>query len=416
MREKPGLLFISHRLPFPPDKGERIRGWNLLRHLAASYDIHLGCLTDEPAAPSSLEALRSVCADVAVVAMNRRWQKLHALRRLRPGRPLMPDYYHRPGLQRWVEEVLARRRIDVVYIYSAAMAPYAPAGDLPDDRHPARRRTRILDMQDIDSEKWTSYAAGAAWPMRLVWAREGRTLLEFERAAARNCDATLFVTEREARRFIELAPESAAGIDWLEHGVDAEAFTPGREFPNPYAQLEHIGPDIVFTGNMDYWPNADAASWFACEIMPELRRHRPGLRFHAVGANPARETLRLARLPGVHVTGRVPDVRPYLAHAALAVAPLRIARGIQNKVLEAMAMARPAVVSSGALEGLHAEAGHHLLVADGAAETVRCVREVLDGKHPGLGPAGRALVEARYSWQSAIARLDRILERNSDAR
>ena len=272
----------------------------------------------------------------------------------------------------------------------------------------------VLDMQDIDSEKWTSYAARAAWPMRLVWAREGRTLLAFERAAAHACDSTLLVTEKEARHFMELAPESAARTDWLEHGVDTETFAPGS-FANPYAGLPGAGPDIVFTGNMDYWPNADAAIWFAREIMPALRRRWPEVRFHVVGANPGAEVLRLARLAGVQVTGRVADVRPYLAHAALAVAPLRIARGIQNKVLEAMAMARPVVATSGAFEGIRATAGRELLVADGVEATVRRVLEVLDGQHAGLGPAARARIEAGYSWRAGLARLDRILARVTTA-
>ena len=432
MSGKPGLLFISHRLLFPPDKGERIRGWGLLRHLAGTYDIHLGCLSEEPATPRSLEALGSVCAEVAVFGMNRRWQKARALLRLRPGRALMLDYYYRAELQRWVNKIQTQKNISVIYIYSTAMAPYvlhqsrgaAPGphqGPRPLDplkswgqgghrplAGPGQSPGLILDMQDIDSEKWTTYAARTPWPMRAVWAREGRTLLAYERAAAQACDSTLLVTEKEARHFMQLAPESAAKIDWLEHGVDAETFAPGP-FPDPYAGLPGSGPDIVFTGNMDYWPNADAATWFAAEAMPALRQRWPELRFHVVGANPGPDVLRLAALAGVHVTGRVPDVRPYLAHAALAVAPLRIARGIQNKVLEAMAMARPVVASPGAFEGISAEPGLEVLVADGVEETVRLVLEVLDGRHAGLGAAARARIEARYSWRSGLARLDRIL-------
>jgi sugar transferase (PEP-CTERM/EpsH1 system associated) len=289
--------------------------------------------------------------------------------------------------------------MDVLYIYSAAMAPYLL-------HHPG---LRVLDAQDIDSEKWTSYAAQARWPMRLVWAREGRTLLAFERLAASACDSTLFVTEAEARHFMTLAPESAGKIDWLENGVDLAKFDPDHDHDNPYAALPDQGPHLVFTGNMDYWPNADAVIWFAEQAMPALRQRHPGLCFHVVGANPGSRVLRLATLPGVYVTGRVPDVRPYLAHAAVAVAPLRIARGIQNKVLESMAMARPVVASPQAFVGIDAVAGRDLLVAEGAEDTVRCVLEVLDGTHPALASAGRARVEARYGWPAQLARLDGLL-------
>lgn len=400
MSGRPSVLFISHRMPYPPDKGERIRAWALLRHLSKRFDIHLGCLTDAAVEPCQPEALRQCCVDVGVFGMGRRRQVLHALTRLRPGRPMMPDYYHRPALQRWVDGVLARRRVDVVYVCSAAMLPYVLA-------HPGP--VRVLDMQDVNSEKWAAYAAGKRGPMRLVWAREGRTLLDFERAAARTCDRTLLVTAAEAQRFRELAPESAARIDWLEHGVDIDTFSPGRSYADPYAGLAGAGPDIVFTGTMDYWPNEDAVMWFAREAMPGLRRRWPELRLHVVGAGPGARVRRLARLGGVHVTGRVADVRPYLAHAALAVAPLRIARGIQNKVLEAMAMGRPVVASPGAFEGIRAEPGRDLLVADGVAETVLRVLEVLDGRHEGLGAAARTLIETRYSWQSVVARLDQFL-------
>jgi len=167
---------------------------------------------------------------------------------------------------------------------------------------------------------------------------------------------------------------------------------------------------LVFTGTMDYWPNVDAVGWFVRDILPELRRDWPALRFWIVGANPAPDVLRLARMPGVHVTGRVPDPRLYLAHAAVAVAPLRIARGIQNKVLEAMAMARPVVASPQAFEGVRAAAGRDLLVADGADETVRRVREVLLGQHPGLGRAARMAVERDHAWAATLAPLDQLIE------
>ncbi len=390
------LLFVSHRFPYPLNKGEKIRAYHLLRHLAPEWRIRLGCLVEDPDDLAHLPVLREICAEVAAFRIDKRVQKLRALARARPGRPLMLDYYRHPGLGRWVAERLPGA--DVAYIYSAAMAPYVL--DLP----PSRAR-RLLDMQDIDSEKWTRYAADAAWPMRAVWAREGRTLLAYERRAAAACDATFFVTQAEARRFAELAPEVADRLDHVECGVDLGFFSPDHVFPSPYP-----GPArrAVFIGNMDYWPNADAAAWFATEILPRIA---PRPEFWIVGANPGPETRRLAELPGVHVTGRVADVRPYLAHADVSVSPLRIARGIQNKVLEAMAAGRPVVASPGAFEGIRAQPGRDLLVADGAAAIAEIVGAVLSGAHPGLGAAGRAAVEAGYAWPAVLGRLDALLGR-----
>lgn len=313
------LVFIAHRIPYPPDKGEKIRGLNLLKHLARDYRIHLGCLTESPDDRGHLETLREWCATVAGFPIDKRRQKLTALLRARPGRPLMLDYYRHRGLQRWVTETMARTPMDITYIYSVAMMPYVEG---------VRRAGMILDAQDIDSEKWTTYAETAAFPMRHVWAREGRTLLAYERRAAMACDATLFVSPQEAARFEQLAPETAGRVHAVENGVDLERFSPAAKWNTPFTTP---GPHLVFTGNMDYWPNADAATWFATEIMPLLRAARPGLAFHIVGANPGPAVQRLTGLPGVHVTGRVADVRPYVAHAAVCVAPLRIARGIQNK-------------------------------------------------------------------------------------
>ena len=391
------LLFISHRIPFPPDKGEKIRGWNLLNHLSRSFRVHLGCIIDDPADWRHMPAVQAVCASAEGFGIDKRRQKLRALARVRPGRPLMLDYYGSPALQRWVDRTMAAERMDVVYVYSTAMAPYV-------ERH--RQPGTVLDMQDIDSEKWGTYADEAGFPMRHVWRREGRTLLAYERRAALAADLTLLVTEAEVRRFAELAPESRDKVTWLEQGVDLRTFDPALPFDNPYGTP---GPHVVFTGNMDYWPNADAATFFARDVMPSLRER--GAQFHVVGANPGAEVLALAGQADVHVTGRVPDVRPYVAHADVSVAPLRIARGVQNKVLEAMALGRPTVISPGAAAGVRAEAGREVLVAGTAAEFAAAVGEVLDGKHPGLGAAARGAAVERYSWEATLARLDTLLAR-----
>jgi len=392
------LIFISHRIPFPPDKGEKIRGYNLITHLAKTYRVHLGCLIDDPADAQHVAYLRTICTEVAAFHIDKRRQKLKALARLRPGRPLMLDYYFHPALQHWVNTTTSQTPMDVVYIFCTAMAPYAlhiPCA------------AKILDMQDIDSEKWADFARSSRWPARAIWQREARTLLAYERLAAAQCDMTFLVTEEETRRFAELAPETAGKLTWIQMGVDVDRFSPDLSFDSPF---EGEGPHLVFTGNMDYWPNADAVIWFATETLPLLRARRPGTQFHIVGANPGAEVTRLATQPGVHVTGRVADVRPYVAHADVSVAPLRMARGVQNKVLEAMALGRPVVASPQAFEGVRAIAGRDLLVADGADATATAILEVVDGLHPGLGSAARALIEQTYTWHATLARLDACLD------
>ncbi|MBW6397528.1 TIGR03087 family PEP-CTERM/XrtA system glycosyltransferase [Roseomonas sp. HJA6] len=391
------LLFLSHRFPYPPNRGEKIRAFNLIRHLSKTWQVHLGCLSDDPADRAHEETLRQYCTDLAVFPIDKRRQKLRALLHVRPGRPLMLDYYRHEGLQRWVDAAIARVEMDILYVYSTAMMPYVERVVHPDT---------ILDMVDVDSEKWRDYARRSSWPMRSVWAREGRTLLAYERSAAAASRQTLLVSEPEVSRFLELAPECGGRVTWIENGVDLDTFSPAQHFETPFPTP---GPHIVFTGNMDYRPNADAVVWFATDILPTVQQRHPTAQFHIVGAGPGPEVQALARRPGVEVTGRVPDVRPYVAHAAAVVAPLRIARGIQNKVIEGMAMGRPVIASSEAAAGVRARPGRDLLTGGDAATIARLVIEVLSGEHPDLGAAGRRAVEAAYAWAGTLARFDRVL-------
>ena len=243
--------------------------------------------------------------------------------------------------------------------------------------------------------------------MRLVWAREARTLLGYERRVAAACQWTFFGSQPEADRFAELAPEVAGRVVAVENGVDLRRFSPDDVYHSPFPDA---APRAVFTGTMDYWPNADAVIWFANDVLPKLRARVPGLTFWIVGANPAPGVRALAAMPGVFVTGRVADVRPYVAHASVVVCPLRIARGIQNKVLEGMAMGRPVIASPAAFEGVRAQPGTDLLVADGAEAFVACICEVLDGGHPGLGMAARMAMERGYAWNAVLGKLDGLLQ------
>ena len=395
------LLFLSHRIPYPPDKGEKIRAFHILRHLARRHRIHLGCLIDEPEDWRHVSALRELCADLACFPLHRRWRRLAALTKMRPGRALTLDYFHHHRLARWVDDKVAGGVRDV-FVYSSAMAPYVMGRRVMG--RPGGRR--VLDMVDIDSEKFRAYAEASSWPGRWIHAREARTLLALERAAAADFDQTLLVSAAECAHFAALAPEIGGRVAALANGVDLARFAPDLGLPNPYPGAL---PAIVFTGTMDYRPNEDAVVWFAEEVLPALRAvAADGMApdFYIVGARPGRKLRQLARRPGVVVTGRVADTRPYLAHAALVVAPLRIARGIQNKVLEAMAMARPVLATPAAFEGITATPGRDLLVAEDVPAMIRAARAVLAGRYPGLGHAARAAMLRGYAWDETLAPLD----------
>lgn len=390
----PELLFLSHRVPYPPDKGEKIRAWHLLAHLAKRYRVHLGCLVDDARDRPHLAELGRICSRVGGFEVRASVQKARALVGMRPGKPLTADVFFHPELARWVAESIAAAPIDAVVVFSSGMVPYA-------DR--CRAPIRVLDMVDVDSEKWREYAGNSRWPLRALYEREADTLLALERRAALQFDATLFVSEAEARRFAALAPECEHKIGWVENGVDLDLYSPAHRFERPFPGGT---TNLVFTGTMDYWPNADAVSWFARQVMPLLPE---GIHFHIVGAKPTRAVQRLAATPNVHVTGRVPDVRPYVAHADAVVAPLRVARGVQNKVLEAMAMGRPVVATPQAFEGLRAAPEQELLVRATEAEFARGLTDILAGRYPGLGSAARSAVERNYAWPQQLQQLDSVI-------
>ena len=266
----------------------------------------------------------------------------------------------------------------------------------------------VLDFVDVDSAKWAEYAKRQSWPSSFVYRREGNRLLSFERAAARRSAASVFVTEPEAELFERLAPECRGRLHVIEMGVNTDYFAPHAERVSPFIAGE---VPIVFTGAMDYWPNIDAVTWFTIEVVPQILRVRPDARFYIVGMNPAPAVVSLGSRPGVVVTGAVPDVRPYLQHAAAVVAPLRVARGMQSKVLEAMAMARPVVISPAASTGVRGAIGHDFEVAESPAEFARKVLAVLEpGAESEMGRRARARIVADYSWERNLAQFDRLLD------
>jgi sugar transferase (PEP-CTERM/EpsH1 system associated) len=397
------LLYLTHRIPYPPNKGDKIRSYHLLKHLAERYHVHLGTFVDDPDDWQYADKVKQLCSDSFIADLNPRLARVRSLGALFANRSLSVDYYRHAGLQAWVDQVAKRHDIRRVLVFSSPMAQYAM------DLHNARR---VIDFVDIDSDKWRQYAEKKPWPMSLLYAHEAKQLLRYEQHVAQAFDASLFVSQPEADLFKRLAPVSQLKTGFFSNGVDTEYFCPDPALENPYAS---DGAVMVFTGAMDYWPNVDAVQWFAKDIFPAIRQAHPNAQFYIVGSRPSAEVQALAALPGVQVTGTVPDVRPYLAHAQLAVAPLRIARGIQNKVLEAMAMAKPVIVSPQALEGIAAVPGQEIMLAAEAPQFAEAAIKFLQHPEPQLGARARDKVIAQYGWASNLSRVNTLLEPAIDA-
>ncbi|MGC3961851.1 MAG: TIGR03087 family PEP-CTERM/XrtA system glycosyltransferase [Rhodocyclaceae bacterium] len=395
---KPALLYLVHRIPFPPNKGDKVRSCNLLRHLARNYRVYLGTFVDDDDDWQHVGALQAWCEEVEVVGLSPRAARLRSLSGLLNGQALSLPYYRSARLQAWVNRIMAEHDIHRVVVFSSSMAQYAPQTD---------GVRCVVDFVDVDSAKWSRYADDHRGAMAWLYRREGRRLAAYEEATARRAQASVLVSEAEADLLRALAPDVGARIHGVSNGVDAEFFSPAHQLPNPYQPGTCA---VVFTGAMDYWPNIDAVQWFASEVWPRLRAQREDLSFYIVGMNPAASVKALDGRDSIVVTGRVADVRPYVAHAAVAVAPLRLARGIQNKVLEAMAMARPVVVSPQAAIGIDAREGEEWLLASDASGWLRQIERVLEGRAPGIGQRARERVLASYSWEANLARFDALIE------
>jgi sugar transferase (PEP-CTERM/EpsH1 system associated) len=400
------LLFLAHRIPYPPNKGDKIRSFHLLQSLARRYTVHVGAFIDDARDWTHVEHVKTMCGETCFVALNAARAKLRSLAGFVTGEPLTLRYYRSARLARWVDGLLGSRNIERALVFSSAMAQYV-------ERIPPGGIRRVLDFVDMDSDKWRQYSERNRGLMRWMYGREAESLFEFERRYAAAFDASLFVSEAESRLFTAQAPETAARVSVVENGVDTEYFSPQRTYQNPYSPGEAV---LVFTGAMDYWPNVDAVAWFARELFPRVRSSCPQAFFYIVGARPTREVRDLARVPGVRVTGAVPDIRPYLAHARAAVAPLRIARGVQNKVLEAMAMARPVVASPQAVDGIRPCSELLEWTADSPEASALLLMKLLREPTPAaLGEALRAHVSRHYSWRDNFARIEAILEGGAPA-
>ena len=392
------ILYLVHRLPYPPNKGDKVRSYHLLKHLAEKNQVFLGTFVDDPDDWQYIEKVRGFCSDLYIARLEPKFAKMRSLNALLADDPLTLRYYRDAGLQDWVDRIFRQQKIDAIVVFSSAMAQYVES---------KTRLPIIIDFVDVDSAKWTQYAPNHRWPMSWLYRREGTRLLAYEREIAACSTRSFFVTEAEAALFTRLAPECAIRVEALCNGVDADYFAPTDNRASPYA-VDEI--PIVFTGAMDYLPNIDAVRWFVADMLPALCERWPQLRFYIVGRSPTAAVLALAD-QNVTVTGTVPDVRPYLQHAAVVVAPLRIARGIQNKILEAMAMARPVVASSECAAAVDAVFGQELITATTPTDFIGEINTLLQAPERciGIGNAARQKVITRYSWEAHLASIDQYI-------
>ena len=402
------ILLLTHRLPYPPNKGDKIRTFNVLEYLAKRHAVFLACPVDDAADLEYVPELERRCKGVLAVH-NGRPRATAALQSGLTGTSITVRHFHSRELQDRLDELLDRQQFDAVLCFSSPMAEYVFRSRHVDGQ--LRRALRVMDLIDVDSFKWRQYAQRSSIPMRWVYRYEAARLADYERRIAQSFDELLLVSEQER----EYLPDgiSADKVHAISNGVDLDYFSPIATTP-----VSGSAPTLVFTGVMDYWPNVDGVQWFADEVLPQIQAQMPGARFVIVGSKPVESVRRLASRSGIEVTGFVDDVRTYVAAAAVCVVPLKIARGLQNKVLEAMAMGKAVVGTPQAMEGIRAAVGEDVIAADDAAAFAAAVLDLLGAPQRAaqIGANARRCVERGYSWAANLRALDDMLSAADAAR
>lgn len=316
---KPNLLLLCHRIPYPPNRGDKIRSFNLLKFLSQHYRVHLGCFIDDSEDWQHVAELKSYCASTCFVNRSQSAGLLRAVLSLFTHKPLSLAFFASSKLHKWVGKTTASEAIEYAVVFSSTMAQYVVAA-------PTTFSRKIIDFIDVDSAKWQQFAVHRRWPLSWVYRREAKLLHAYEKTIASTFDASFFVSAHECQQFLETYKDIRQSVGYFANGVDTDYFNPALEYASPYSTADRA---LVFTGSMNYWPNEDAVTWFANEVFPALKASNLATHFYIVGSKPPENVRKLAALPGVHVTGAVPDVRPYLHHAFAAVAPMRVAPGVQ---------------------------------------------------------------------------------------
>lgn len=387
------VLFVCHRFPYPPSRGGKIRPFNIIRHLGQRASVTVASLVRSEEERRAGEALGDYCERVLAEPIGPLAAGLRMVARLPTAAPSSFGYFHSPGLARRIRSELATGAYDLVFVHCSSVAPYV-AGHAG--------CAKVLDFGDMDSEKWAMYAVERPFPLSVGYGLEALKLRRVEARLSRDFDLCTCTTAAELDSLRQIGAPARSG--WFPNGVDSDFFAPNAE---------PCDPDLIcFSGRMDYFPNQQAVERFVRDVMPLILQQRPSARFVAVGAEPPPAIRRLGEMPFVTVTGTVADVRPHVRRAAVSVAPMDVARGTQNKILESMAMGVPVVCTPLAARGVDAEPGRHLLAATGPRETADAVLSLLGdpARRAALATSSRERVLSHHSWASSMARLDDLLQ------
>ena len=391
------LLFLSHRIPYPPNKGDKIRAFHFLKYFSQRYKVYVGTFIDDPEDKKYASEMEQFCEEIFYVTISPKSAKVKSLLGLLENKALSIKYYENKYMENWISEIIQQASIDNIFVFCSSIAPFVM-------NKKYENKFKVLDMVDVDSLKWKEYAEKSNFLLACLYKRESRLLSKLEVEYTNNFNKTLLVTNEEVEEFKSISGKILNAPVAINNGVDTHYFDPNIPIQDYYDSRYF---NIVFTGVMNYKPNEDAVTWFVGEILPELIKIKSNIHFHIVGASPSKVVEKLEQANCVTVVGRVDDIRSYIKYADLVVAPLKTARGIQNKVLEAMAMQKPVIMTSVAAAGINNFPYRKNLIADNKEDYVKKIKFYFNTdvskQH---GGELREYILDNFSWQSTFTKLD----------
>ena len=392
------ILFLTHRIPYPPNKGDKVRSFNILRWLNKHYNVYLGCFIDNSEDIKYENELSNYSSDFLCLYQPLYISLARSAVALFVNQPITTHYYYSRTMEHWVRDTIEKNNIRKVLIFSSSMAQYVAGSEYSEMK-------RVIDFIDVDSDKWRQYSLSSKTPLAWIYSREHKLLSFYERHIASLFDSAFFVSKSESKLFCENLDEDLQHkIGVIENGVDAEYFSSRHGL----SSNESTSPMIVFTGTMDYKVNVDAVTWFVKSVFPLILKKEPTTQFYIVGRNPLREVEKMDNHTNIFVTGKVEDIRPYLERASIVVAPIRISRGVQNKILEAMSMAKLLVTTSMAVKGIKLENENvDIITADNPEEYAKNCLTSIDKFSLTKAPStnNRNFVVKNHNWKKNLSSL-----------